>query len=142
MPAAWAYEILVAYSSPGDATHLLDRPLDIGMDNKIRFRDFDILLKVQQRKLEFRKLFLRHGNTHFAVARVSPCAAGANKCVKPRLDTVRDHGMETLVGRLIATEEVEEVKLGRKGCRSVDNRTPFDEDEGGNMGGVVRELRG
>jgi hypothetical protein len=50
--------------------------------------------------------------------------------------------METLVGRLIATEEVEEVKLGRKGCRSVDNRTPFDEDEGGNMGGVVRELRG
>lgn len=40
--------------------YLLDSSLNGGVNDKMCLRNFDILLEVQQRKLEFRKLFLRH----------------------------------------------------------------------------------
>jgi hypothetical protein len=74
------------------------------MNHKIGLGNFDILLQVQQGKLEFRKLFLRHGDAHFAIARISTSAPSTYKCVEPWFNAVGDHCMETLVGRLIATE--------------------------------------
>ena len=92
------------------------------MDYEMRFRYFNVLLKMQKGQLELRKLLFRHGYsythmsrtriasrgllTHFAVP-VLANATSPDERIEPRLYTATYHGMQTLIRRLLAPKQVQ-----------------------------------
>jgi hypothetical protein len=81
-----------------------------------------------------------HGRTHLRVD-VLAGTAGAGEGLEPRFDAGADERVQGLVWCLVAAEQVQDVNLRRERGGRVEERRPFDECDGHDLRGRVRQVR-
>lgn len=138
--------------------YLFNSLLDDRVNGEVDFGDFNILLQMEQRKFELGELLLGYGDTcganqtsvcinapkrsiltHLANI-VLPSASRTYKRVKSRIDTVPGNHVQTLVWRLVSSEQVRGVDLSGEWRERVECRSWFDKCKRGHVRGGVHEM--